>query len=110
MGIDENQSTHSLTALLALYDSSMDPRTMNNALLKSGILVQVHYNSTTTGKPKTYNTFTDSGRYYGNDMPTAHEFRTEPRYYRETFPELLVLISEHLLEESQNIVDNKAEV
>lgn len=97
-------TTYPLTRLLAQLDSSLNAISVNNALVKIGILRDISYESTTgSGKLRHFYTFTESGAEFGIDMSTRHEFRTQTAFYEDSFPRLLVKVAEYLLLESQRI-------
>ncbi|NVZ62023.1 hypothetical protein HX867_08010 [Pseudomonas gingeri] len=82
-----------LKALLADRNVSFDATTILNALVKSGHAENSEYASTTgSGQLKSFKRLTESGMQFGTNKSTMHPLKTEPRFYEETFPELLKVV------------------
>ena len=85
--------TVSLQSLIKTFDLPLDPASVNMTLERIGILEKVYYQSTTgSGATKSFIALTTAGLKYGVNLGTMHEFRTEPRYFEDTFPELMTLV------------------
>ena len=83
--------------LIKTYNLPLVPAGVNVALERIGILEKIRYRSTTGSEvEKFYHALTTAGQKYGINQSTMHEFRTEPRYFVETFPELMSLVVERI--------------
>ena len=83
----------SLKALIAERGVSFDASTIMNALLKSGHAENFEYDSTTgSGAKKSFKKLTSAGEKFGINKPAMHPFKTEARFYDETFPEMLGIV------------------
>jgi len=94
---------YTLKKLVQFYDVSLNPATINLAMKRMGLTKDIEYISTTgSGEIKTFVAFTDKGEKYGfNRSGGFHPFKTECRFYAETFPELIVEIGQHITKEGQ---------
>ncbi|MDP3876277.1 MAG: hypothetical protein Q8Q50_04785 [Methylobacter sp.] len=96
----KKQPTHpvdSLTSLVKLFDVSLSANTIGSALLKAGVLREVSYLSTTgSGEEKHFREIPPAFLEFGVNRRTVHEFKTEPRFYAERFPELMIIVMKQL--------------
>lgn len=91
----------SLTSLVKHFDLSLHPITISNALLKAGILREVSYLSTTgSGKEKSFKEIVPEGLIFGVNRWTAHDFKTEPRFFVDSFHDLVTLVIDQLIKEA----------
>ncbi|MGF6152216.1 hypothetical protein [Pseudomonas fluorescens] len=88
----------SLKALIADHGVSFDASTIMNALLKAGYAENFEYASTTgNGVMKSFRKLTDQGEEFGVNKPSmGHPFKTEARFYVETFPKMLSMVVQQL--------------
>lgn len=92
--------TASATELLKAHDSSLNAASFNTAAEKAGILRKVNYESTTgSGQIKSFYAITDDFSKYGVNEGRPHEFKTAPRFFIESFPELLIMVCDQLVRE-----------
>lgn len=91
----------SLKALIADHGVSFDASTIMNALLKAGYAENFEYASTTgNGVMKSFRKLTDQGEAFGvNKSSMGHPFKTEAKFFGETFPQMLDLVVEQLRKE-----------
>lgn len=90
----------SLKALISEHGVSFDASTIMNSLLKSGHMENFEYSSTTgSGAVKSFKKLTLAGEQYGLNKSTMHPLKTEPRFFEETFPQMLHVVVEHLRSE-----------
>lgn len=91
----------SLKALITDHGVSFDASTIMNALLKAGYAENFEYASTTgNGVMKSFRRLTEQGEAFGVNKPSmGHPFKTEARFYGETFPEMLNVVVEQLQKE-----------
>ncbi|MBM1191615.1 MULTISPECIES: hypothetical protein [Pseudomonas] len=90
----------SLKALIAERGVSFDASTIMSALLKAGHAENFEYASTTgSGAMKSFKKLTSAGEKFGINKPAMHPFKTEARFYDETFPELLGVVVKQLSKE-----------
>ncbi len=76
--------------LLANRDAPLDATSFYALLELAGMIEWQEYLSTTgSGEIKRFRRLNRAGLNYGINAPTAHEFRTECRFYAENFPDLL---------------------
>ncbi|MCO7516442.1 hypothetical protein NJF44_15575 [Pseudomonas guariconensis] len=86
-----------LKSLIAEYGVSFDANTILNALINSGHVKNEEYPSTTgSGVMKSFKRLTTAGEQYGVNKSTMHPFKTEPRFFDETFPQLLKVVVDQL--------------
>jgi hypothetical protein len=91
----------SLTKLVKHFDLSLSPATIAKALIKAEIMWEMTYLSTTgSGKEKVFKEIMSDYLEYGINRTTMHEFKTEPRFYIDRFPDLVVLVIKQLSKES----------
>lgn len=103
------QKYFSMQQLIKTFDLPLVPAGVNAALEKAGILEKVYYQSTTgSGTTKYYHALTLTGLNYGINQETPHEFRTEPRYIEETFPDLMVIVANQITTNVAALVDSKS--
>lgn len=91
----------SLKALIADHGVSFDASTIMNALLKAGYAESFEYASTTgNGVMKSFRKLTDQGEGFGvNKASMGHPFKTEAKFFGETFPQMLDVVVEQLRKE-----------
>lgn len=67
----------------------MDASSLFNGLVIGGKMKVVEYESSTgSGEIKYYMQITADGAVYGENKPNGwHEFKTEPKFYEQRFPE-----------------------
>jgi len=91
----------SLTALVKAFDLSLSPATIGKALVKAEIMRDMTYLSTTgSGKEKFFREIMPAYMEYGINRTKMHEFKTEPRFYIDRFPDLVVKVLEQLTKEA----------
>lgn len=85
----------SLTELLHEHDSNISTQKANATLLGIGFLKEVtRPSSKTPSKPKKFKVIDGDGLKYGKNMTsTSNPRETQPLWYRDTFSDLLSLIS-----------------
>ncbi|WP_095169654.1 hypothetical protein [Pseudomonas sp. Irchel 3H3] len=89
-----------LKSLIAEHGVSFDASTIMNALLKTGHAENFEYASTTgSGAMKSFKKLTSTGEKFGINKPAMHPFKTESRFYDETFPEMLSVVIKQLSKE-----------
>ena len=94
---DEGREDVAITKLLKRHDLPLSANTALQCLVYSGVLREITYESTTNpGKFKTFRAFNPEFRRLGYNRPTAHEFRTDPRFYADALPEIVHLIAQAL--------------
>ena len=92
----------SLTQLIKEFDLSLSPATMGRALVRAEVMRDVSYLSTTgSGKEKIFREIMPDYMEFGINRTTMHEFKTEPRFYSQTFPSLVFLVIKQLTNELQ---------
>lgn len=95
MSQDENrppsgERTHPITILLKRHDVGLSAAKANKILLAQGILEEkTRPSETEPGKVRTYKALTDDGLRYGINRPQQMIDETTPRYYEDTFEELV---------------------
>ncbi|MCR5941126.1 hypothetical protein FG152_09855 [Ochrobactrum sp. XJ1] len=83
----------SLTNLVKDAGISLNAASLLAALVRTELAETVEYPSTTgSGEVKSFVRLTETGLSYGLNKPTMHEFKTDPRFFAETFPELLHVV------------------
>lgn len=83
----------SLTNLVKDTKISLNAASLLAALVRTEFAETVEYPSTTgSGEIKSFVRLTESGLRFGVNAPRMHEFRTDPRFFAETFPELLRVV------------------
>lgn len=99
----------SLKALIADHGVSFDASTIMNALLKAGYAESFEYASTTgNGVMKSYRKLTEQGEAFGiNKASMGHPFKTEAKFFSETFPQLLYVVVEQLRKETGGLLIKK---
>ncbi len=89
----DEKLTKAIGDLLRDHDVELSAIATNKILLKVGILEELERRSS-KGKPKKFKSITEAGLKYGkNETSPQSPNETQPRYYVETFPELLDLIA-----------------
>lgn len=93
-----------ITKLLERYETSLNAACVLKCLTESGVLRDIHYESTTgNGAPKSFKEIPPEHNKFGVNLPTLHEFKTEPRFYAENFVELLHIVVEQLKKEVDSL-------
>ena len=88
--------TEPITNLLKRFNVGLSAAKANKILLARGILEEkTRPSETEPGKLRTYKALTDEGLRYGINRPQQMIDETTPRYYADTFPEL---VSKYLTE------------
>ena len=83
----------SLTALLKKNNVEMSALACNKLLQENGI-IEVKTRKSSKGAEKHFNALTGKGLYYGeNEVCPKNPKETQPMYYEDKFPELMVLIN-----------------
>ena len=83
----------SLTALLKRNNVGMSTLACNKLLQENGI-IEVKTRKSSKGTEKHFNALTGKGLYYGeNEVCPKNPKETQPMYYEDKFPELMVLIN-----------------
>lgn len=83
----------SLTALLKKNNVGMSTLACNKLLQENGI-IEVKTRKSSKGTEKHFNALTGKGLYYGeNEVCPKNPKETQPMYYEDKFPELMVLIN-----------------
>ncbi|OUR68615.1 hypothetical protein A9Q73_03660 [Bermanella sp. 47_1433_sub80_T6] len=91
--VDAPPAHDSLTELLRKNHSSISAIRANDILIRLG-LIEVRTRLSSNGKQKKYKGVTDNGRRYGlNRVSLKSPNETRVRWYVETFPELLEMIT-----------------
>jgi len=91
---------HSLTKLIKQHQLSISPNSVFNLLTAAGVIEIKEYPSTTgSGVIKNYKSIADGFLDYGKNVWTQHEFKTEPRFYVDSFTALMMIVFEQLMEE-----------
>jgi hypothetical protein len=92
----EARMTKSLTDLLKAHNAPYSAQKMNKILLEMGIIEEKTRPSSKGGE-KQYKAFTEEGRIYGKNVvkPQKPE-ETQPRFYEDTFEQLLIMIRNYL--------------
>jgi len=79
-----------ITNLLKRYDVGLSAAKANRILLAEGILEEkTRPSETEPGKLRTYKALTDAGLRYGINKAQQMIDETSPRYYEDSFPELV---------------------
>ena len=100
----------SLKVLIADHGISFDASTIMAALIKTGLAENFEYPSTTgSGTLKSFKKLTPSGEQFGVNQPAMHPFKTEARFFAETFPQLLSLVIDRLRHEVEELTTPKAD-
>ncbi len=91
--MNEEYATQSLTALLKAHGSPVSAKEANTALLMRGLLDYASRPSTDGTATRVFKILTPSGLRFGRNehAPTVKD-QTSPKYFEETFPELLSII------------------
>jgi len=88
---------HSLTKLIKQHHLSISASSVFNLLTAAGVIEIKEYPSTTgSGVMKNYKSITDGFSDYGKNVWTQHEFKTEPRFYTDSFAALMMIVFEQL--------------
>jgi hypothetical protein len=92
----EARMTKSLTELLKTNNAPYSAQNMNKILLDMGIIEEKTRPSSKGGEKK-FKVFTEEGRIYGKNVvkPQKPE-ETQPRFYEDTFEQLLIMIRNYL--------------
>jgi hypothetical protein len=94
----------SLTKLCKSHDLSLDAAAILKVLIKIDVIEVLEYPSTTgSGELKKYKSINKMYARFGENTPTMHEFRTEPRFYPNVFSELITLVVEQIKLECMNV-------
>ena len=94
----------SLTKLIKTHQLSISPSSVFNLLTAAGVVEIKQYPSTTgSGVMKSYKHINDSYSDYGKNVWTQHEFKTEARFYEESFQALMLIVFEQLGKEIKSI-------
>ncbi|PHN17215.1 hypothetical protein [Pseudomonas sp. ICMP 561] len=101
-----------LKSLIADHGVSFDAATIMNTLVKTGHAEVFQYPSTTgSGVMKSFKRLTDKAEHIGiNKASMGHPFKTEPKFYAETFADLLNVVVRQLHEETVALVAARAEL
>jgi hypothetical protein len=99
-----------LKSLIADHGVSFDAATIMNALVKTGHAEVFQYPSTTgSGVMKSFKRLTDQAEHLGvNKASMGHPFKTEPKFYAETFADLLNVVVCQLHEETAALAAARA--
>mgnify|MGYP006151531025 CR=1 FL=1 len=91
-----------LKSLIADHAVSFDAATIINALVKTGHAEVFQYPSTTgSGVMKSFKRLTVQAERFGvNKASMGHPFKTEPKFYVETFADLLHVVVAQLHKET----------
>lgn len=91
-----------LKSLIADHGVSFDAATIMNALVKTGHAEVFQYASTTgNGVMKSFKRLTDQAEHLGvNKASMGHPFKTEPKFFAETFADLLDVVVRQLQDET----------
>lgn len=102
---ESHMQAKSLKALIADHGVSFDASTIMNALLKAGYAENFEYASTTgNGVMKSFKKLTEQAETFGINKPSmGHPFKTETRFFSETFPQLLRVVVDQLHNEVKDI-------
>lgn len=93
-----------LKTLIADHGVSFDASTIMASLVRSGLAENFEYLSTTgSGAKKSFKKLTPAGERFGINKPAMHEFKTEARFFAETFPQLLSLVVDQLKKEVEGL-------
>ena len=88
--------TEALTNLLKRHGVGLTAAKANRLLLAKGVLEEkTRPSATEPGKLRTYKALTDTGLNYGINKAQQMVDETTPRYYEDSFPEL---VAKYLLE------------
>jgi hypothetical protein len=92
----EARMTKPLTELLKAHNAPYSTQKMNKILLEMGIIEEKTRPSSKGGEKK-FKAFTEEGRIYGKNVvkPQKPE-ETQPRFYEDTFEQLLIMIRNYL--------------
>lgn len=89
--------TEPITNLLKRHNVGLSAANANRILLARGILEEkTRPSETEPGKLRTYKALTDAGLRYGINKTQQLVDETTPRYFEDTFPEL---VSTYLIED-----------
>jgi hypothetical protein len=96
------QLVYSLTQLVKQFDLSLNPNAISEALVRAGVMREVSYLSTTgSGQEKFFREIAPGFLEFGINRWTAHEFKTEPRFHSNRFPDLVRIVIGQLAKEAQ---------
>lgn len=91
--------------MIKAFDLSLRPDTIGAALVRVGVLREVSYLSTTgSGKEKSFREISPDFLEFGVNRLTMHEFKTEPRFYLNRFPDLVGIVTDQLVKEAQGMI------
>ena len=91
-----SKRTEPITNLLKRHDVGLSAAKANRILLTKGILEEkTRPSETEPGKLRTYKALTDLGLRYGINKPQQLIDETTPRYFEDTFEEL---VSKYLMD------------
>lgn len=84
---------------LALHHLPIDAPSLCEGLILSGLMIEQGYLSTTdSGEIKSYLVFTERGLEFGkNAFNPFHEFKTDPKFFEDKFPEAYLFALRALL-------------
>lgn len=100
------RDARSLKDLCAHYDLSLNPASIHNALVNAGVMRTVSYLSTTgSGEEKTFKEIVPDYLHLGINRRSMHEFKTEPRFYIDSFPQLLAIVVRQIHQELKEIIE-----
>ncbi len=95
-GVSTGKRTEPITILLKRFDVELSAAKANRILLAKGLLEeQTRPSKTEPGKRRFYKALTDAGLRYGINKPQQLIDETSPRYYEDSFEEL---VSKYLAE------------
>jgi hypothetical protein len=101
-----------LKSLIAEHGVSFDAATIMNELVKTGHAEVFQYASTTgSGAMKSFKRLTDQAEQFGvNKASMGHAFKTEPKFFAETFADLLNVVVCQLQEETATLAAARAQL
>lgn len=101
---DKPGQAQPLTNLIKDAGISLNAAAILAALKKTDLTEIVEYESTSgSGEIKTFQRLTEAGLEFGTNRPTAHDFKTKPRFYPSRFPALLRIIGQQLMAEIEQL-------
>jgi len=85
-----------ITALIKQHNVSISTRKLNDLLMQNAYLEERTRPSTTDpSKTKSFKALTEKGLEFGENVGNDYTDETQPRYYADSFPELVARLTKN---------------
>lgn len=103
-----NAEVLSAKVLLEEAGSPIVPETLFRSLERVGLIEKRTYlSSTGSGEVKSFWAFTQSGLKYGVNKPTFSPTKTDLRFFRSTFHELLAIAAQAITDHAEEVAQRR---